>query len=107
VTIELYSLPKLELVHRLKGHVAKVNAIQFTPVGVWLISASDDCKLKFWQVPAAGKLQPGRIESSYSQCFKYSGSSWGRLATCSRNAWERFDGKYRNFEVRMNSNAFR
>jgi hypothetical protein len=63
-TIELYSLPKLELVHSLKGHFAKVNAIQFTPSGDRLISASDDCTLKLWQVPAAGKQQPGNIANN-------------------------------------------
>ncbi len=65
-SIQLYSVPKFELVSTLTGHSAWVRQVAFTPDANSLLSISDDGSMKVWQVDkgtllrsyVVGELEP-------------------------------------------------
>jgi WD40 repeat protein len=60
-----------EKVFDLPGHHDRINAVAFSPDGSWLVSASDDCTLRLWNV-LTGRLAVVRQFDAAVQSVRFS-----------------------------------
>lgn len=60
------------IIHTLKGHIGKVNAIKFSPNGRLLASASDDNTIKIWDVKSGREKRTLVGHSNYVTCLSFS-----------------------------------
>lgn len=59
VSVRVWNFETQEKLFELHGHQDRVNAVAFSPDGSWLVSASDDCTIRVWNV-LTGKLAVAR-----------------------------------------------
>ena len=59
VTVGVWNFEKQEKLFDLPGHHDRINAVAFSPDGSWLVSASDDCTIRVWNV-LTGRLTVAR-----------------------------------------------
>ena len=61
-----------QIIHILKGHIGKVNAIKFSPNGKLLASSSDDNTIKIWDVKSGREKRTLVGHSNYVTCLSFS-----------------------------------
>lgn len=61
-----------QIIHTLKGHTGKVNAIKFCPNGNLLASSSDDNTIKIWDVNSGREKRTLVGHSNYVTCLSFS-----------------------------------
>ncbi|MBC8353745.1 MAG: protein kinase [Planctomycetes bacterium] len=80
---------------RFEGHEATIHAVDITPDGDWIASASDDGSVKIWHVTASSEAMPltGHEQAVFSVAFSPDGR---KLATGSQDrtivVWDRETG---------------
>lgn len=67
----VWDFEKQEKVFELPGHHDRINAVAFSPDGSWLVSASDDCTVRVWNV-LTGRLVVARQFDAAVQSLAFS-----------------------------------
>jgi WD40 repeat protein len=70
-SVIVWDLEEDKVVFDLPGHTERIGAIAFSPDGSWLISASDDCTLRVWNV-LNGRLVVARQFDTAIQSLSFS-----------------------------------
>ncbi|WP_020474319.1 hypothetical protein [Zavarzinella formosa] len=71
VSVGVWNFDTQEKLFELPGHHDRVNAVAFSPDGSWLVSASDDCTIRVWNV-LTGRLTVARQFDAAIQTLAFS-----------------------------------
>jgi WD40 repeat protein len=70
-SVVVWDFDKQEKVFDLPGHHDRINAVAFSPDGSWLVSGSDDCTVRVWNV-LTGRLAVARQFDAAVQSLAFS-----------------------------------
>ena len=70
-SVVVWDFEKQERVFDLPGHHDRINAVAFSPDGSWLVSGSDDCTVRVWNV-LTGRLAVARQFDAAVQSLAFS-----------------------------------
>jgi WD40 repeat protein len=70
-SVVVWDFEKQEQVFDLPGHHDRINAVAFSPDGSWLVSGSDDCTVRVWNV-LTGRLAVARQFDAAVQSLAFS-----------------------------------
>lgn len=71
ISVRIWNFETQEKIFDLQGHHDRINAVAFSPDGSWLVSASDDCTIRVWNV-LSGSLVVARQFDAAIQSLAFS-----------------------------------